>query len=141
MHGLFADAVLIVHLGFVAFVALGGLLILRWPWIAWLHLPAAAWGIAIEFGGWICPLTPLENRLRERAGEAGSGGDFIARTLLPIIYPEGLTREAQVLLGAACLLLNVGIYTHALRLRRNRVATTRDGNTREKEKSMNYKRG
>jgi len=118
MYGLLADAVLIIHLGFVLFVLLGGLLILKWRWIAWAHIPAAAWGVAIEFGGWTCPLTPLENHLRERAGEAAYSGDFIARYLLPVIYPEGLTREAQIALGLAALLFNAAIYALVVRKKR-----------------------
>jgi hypothetical protein len=105
-----ADLVLITHFAFVAFVALGGLLVLRWPRVAWAHVPAAAWGIAIEFAGWVCPLTPVENRLRELAGESTYGGDFIARYLLPVIYPDGLTREMQMVLGTAALLGNAVIY-------------------------------
>jgi hypothetical protein len=110
-----ADAILILHLGFVLFVALGGLLVLRWPRVAWMHIPAAIWGIGIEFGGWICPLTPLENAFRERAGDQAYQGDFIARYLMPMIYPEGLTREAQVILGTAALVGNVIIYSIAVR--------------------------
>ena len=117
MYGLLADAVLIIHLGFVLFVLLGGLLILKWRWMAWAHVPAVAWGVAIEFGGWICPLTPLENHLRERAGEAAYGGDFVARYLLPVMYPEGLTREAQIALGLAALLFNAAIYALVVRTR------------------------
>ncbi len=114
-QAILADAVLVAHFGFVLFVALGGLLVLKWPRAAWLHLPAAAWGTAIEFGGWICPLTPLENRLRELAGEATYRGDFIARYLAGFIYPEGLTRELQIALGAATLLINAAIYFVAWR--------------------------
>jgi hypothetical protein len=110
MYSLAADLVLVVHLAFVVFVALGGLLALRWPRVAWVHLPAAAWGAAIEFGGWICPLTPLENDLRARAGESPFTGDFVARYLLPVIYPEGLSREAQIVLGIAVVLANAVIY-------------------------------
>lgn len=107
---LLADLVLIAHLAFVLFVALGGLLARRWPRLAWIHVPAAAWGVLIEFAGWICPLTPLENRLRVRAGEAQYAGDFIARYLMPVIYPEGLTRETQVALGGVALIFNVLLY-------------------------------
>lgn len=110
MYSALADSVLVLHFAFVVFVALGGLLVLRWPRVAWLHIPAAIWGVAIEFGGWICPLTPLENWLRERAGEPTYHGDFIARYLMPVLYPDGLTREAQVVLGLAALMLNLGIY-------------------------------
>ena len=117
MYGLLADAVLLFHFGFVLFVVVGGLLILRWRWVAWLHVPAAAWGVAIELGGWICPLTPLENHLRELAGQTTYGTDFISRYLLPVIYPEGMTRNAQLALGVAALLGNVVIYRVALRRR------------------------
>lgn len=118
MYSALADAVLVLHLAFVVFVVLGGLLVLRRPRVAWVHLPAAVWGIAIEFGGWVCPLTPLENRLRELAGESTDRGDFIARHLLPVIYPEGLTREAQLALGLAALVGNGAIYAFVVRRRR-----------------------
>ena len=109
-YAFLADAVLVVHFAFVLFVALGALLVWKWPRLAWVHVPAAAWGVAIEFGGWICPLTPLENHLRRLAGEEPYGGDFIARYLMPVLYPNGLTREAQLALGSAALLFNVAIY-------------------------------
>jgi hypothetical protein len=109
-YSLLADLVLVVHFAFVLFVALGGVLVLRWPRLAWLHIPAALWGIAIEFAGWICPLTPIEIRFRELACESTYEGDFIARYLVPLIYPEGLTCEAQVTLGAATLIVNAAIY-------------------------------
>jgi hypothetical protein len=120
MFGLLADATLVVHFCFVLFVAFGGLLFVRWRWIPWLHVPAALWGAAIEFGGWICPLTPLENELRTRAGEAPYTGDFIARYLTPVIYPEGLTREVQIGLGTGAVVLNVAIYAIVLRRRSTR---------------------
>jgi hypothetical protein len=120
VYSVLADVVLVLHFAFVLFVAVGGLLVLRWPRIAWLHLPAAAWGIALEFAGWFCPLTPLENWFRERAGDATYQGDFIARYLLPVIYPEGLTRRAQVTLGVLALALNVTIYAVAFLRRRRR---------------------
>lgn len=115
MAGALADAVLVLHLGFILFVALGGLLALRWPRVAWLHVPCAVWGVAIEFGGWICPLTPLENSLRARAGEATYSGDFIGAYLTPLIYPEGLTRDAQLALGFGALALNLMVYALVLR--------------------------
>ena len=118
-YALLADAVLVAHAAFVVFVVLGGLLALKWPRIVWVHAPAAVWGTAIEFGGWICPLTPLENRLRELAGESAYRGDFIARNLMPVIYPEGLTREAQITLGAAALAFNVAVYVKVWRRTRS----------------------
>jgi hypothetical protein len=120
-YQLLADFVLAAHFAFVVFVALGGLFALRWPRVAWAHIPAAAWGIAIEFAGWICPLTPLENRLRELAGESTYRGDFISRYLMAAIYPEGLTREAQIVLGLSALLGNAVIYVIVWRrMRENR---------------------
>ena len=110
MYSLLADLVLIVHLAFVVFVLCGGLLVLRWRWIVWLHLPAAAWGAVVEFTGWICPLTPLENWLREQGGEVGYKHDFMARYLLPILYPGDLTRDLQLLLGTVVVVLNAAVY-------------------------------
>lgn len=105
-----ADAVLAVHAAFVAFVVLGGLAVLRWPKLAWVHVPAAAWGALIEFSGWICPLTPLENAWRMRAGEVGYTGGFIEHYLWPALYPAGLTRATQLALGAGVLLVNLTAY-------------------------------
>lgn len=105
-----ANLVLAVHGAFVLFVVFGGLLTLRWPQVAWLHLPAATWGVAIEFSGAICPLTPLENRLRGLAGEAGYDGGFVEHYLLAWLYPAGLTREAQLALGVVVLGVNVAVY-------------------------------
>jgi hypothetical protein len=110
MYPLLADLVLIIHLGFVVFVLCGGLLVLKWRWLAWLHLPAAVWGAVVEFTGWICPLTPLENWLREQGGETAYAGDFIARYLQPILYPDALTPDIQVVLGALVLVVNLAIY-------------------------------
>ncbi len=107
-----ADVLLFLHLAFVVFVALGGLLVTRWPRAVWLHLPAAAWGVAVEAFGWLCPLTPLEDHLRGVAGQADRPDDFIARTILSVLYPEGLTREAQVFLALAALIVNLGVYAN-----------------------------
>lgn len=112
-----ADATLVLHLAFIAFIVLGGLLVARWPRAAWLHLPAAAWGVLIELGGWVCPLTPLENWLRRRAGQAGYSGSFVERYLLPVIYPDGLTRNVQLALAAIVLVANVAVYAWVLRRR------------------------
>lgn len=109
-----ADLVVLLHFLFILFVLLGGLLVLRRPRLAWLHLPAVAWGALIEFVGWICPLTPLENALRRSAGEAGYTQGFIAEYLLPVIYPAGLTRDMQWLLGAVVLLVNLAVYALVL---------------------------
>ncbi|GAC1411996.1 MAG: DUF2784 domain-containing protein [Gemmatimonadaceae bacterium] len=105
-----ADLVVALHLTFVLFVLLGALLVLRWPRLAWLHLPAATWGVLIEYAGWICPLTPLENSLRARGGEAGYSGGFIEHYIQPVLYPSGLTRAAQFGLGSIVLILNLVAY-------------------------------
>jgi hypothetical protein len=110
LPALLADLVVVIHFGFVLFVILGGLLVLRWPWIALFHVPAALWGAWIEFAGWICPLTPLEQSLWLKAGEQGYSGSFIEHYVLPLLYPSALTRNIQLLLGCLVLALNLGIY-------------------------------
>jgi hypothetical protein len=105
-----ADLVLVVHLAFVLFVVLGGLLVLRRPWVAWLHIPAAIWGLLIEYTGWVCPLTPLENSFRMQGGDAGYSGGFIEHYIRALLYPAGLTRSSQVLLGSIALILNLAAY-------------------------------
>jgi Protein of Unknown function (DUF2784) len=114
---LMADLVVAVHFLFVLFVVLGGLLVLRWPRLAYGHVPAAVWGAAIELGGWICPLTPLENWLRQQAGGTGYSGGFIEHYILPVLYPSTLTRNNQVVLGTLVLILNVAIYGYVFRRR------------------------
>ena len=116
-----ADVIVLLHVAFVVFVVLGGLLALRWPRIAWLHVPAVVWGALVEFTGWICPLTPLENRLRRAAGDTSYQGDFIAHYILPALYPNGLTRRDQFVLGGIALAVNVAIYALVvIRHRRSR---------------------
>jgi len=110
LYRLGADLVLLLHFSFVLFVLLGGLLLVKCPRLMWLHLPAVAWGAFVEFSGWICPLTPLENWLRTQAGEATYAGDFLIRYLSGILYPEALTREVQVVLGILVLSVNLAIY-------------------------------
>lgn len=110
LYGMLADLILLSHLAFVVFVAAGALLVLRWPRVAWVHLPCAAWGAFVEFAGWICPLTPLENRLRRIAGEAGYEGGFIEHYVLPTLYPDELTRGVQVTLGLMVIAVNAAIY-------------------------------
>lgn len=110
-----ATCVLLAHAAFIAFVGLGGLAVARWPWVAWLHLPAVAWGAGISFAGAICPLTPLENSLREAAGVGGYAGGFIEHYVLGFIYPAGLTRGTQVAIGVAALAVNVAAYAWVLR--------------------------
>lgn len=105
-----ADAIVLLHLAFILWVGLGGLLIGRWPWLVGWHLPAVAWGVFIEITGGVCPLTHWENALRQAAGEAGYTEGFIDHSVLPVIYPAGLTREGQYLIGAGVLALNGVLY-------------------------------
>ena len=114
-YRLLADAVVAVHGVFILFVVFGGFVAWRWRRIAAIHLPCALWGMLIEFRGGICPLTPLENSLRARAGQAGYSGGFIEHYLLPAIYPAGLTPRIQVVLGSAVLVINVVAYTVLIR--------------------------
>ena len=121
LYCLSADLVLIVHLAFVLFVALGGLLVLLRPRIMWLHLPAVVWGALSEFLGMLCPLTPLETTFRELGGGTGYEGNFIEHYITAVIYPSGLTRGTQIALGFGVLLLNMAIYGYwLLRKKRSR---------------------
>jgi hypothetical protein len=116
-----ADLVLILHLAFILFVVLGGLLVLRRPWLMWFHLPAVVWGVLSELLGTLCPLTPLETALRELGGGGGYEGDFIAHYATAVLYPFGLTRGIQIALGLGALLLNATLYGYGLlRKRRSR---------------------
>lgn len=114
---LLADALVVAHLVFVAFVLVGGLLVWRWPRLAWLHLPAVGWAVWIESSAGICPLTPLENRWRQAGGQAGYEGSFVERYLVPLLYPPGLTPSLQLGLAAGVLLLNLLLYALAWRRR------------------------
>jgi len=109
-YALLADLLLLVHAAFVLFVVGGGLLVLRWPRLAWLHLPAAVWGAGIEFTGRICPLTPIEQAWRRAAGGPGYQGGFIEHYVTAALYPTGLTRTVQLGLGLAVLVVNARVY-------------------------------
>ena len=124
-HRLLADLTLIIHGGFVVFVVVGGLLALRWPRVAWLHVPAVLWGAGIELLGGVCPLTPLENHWRRLAGESGYGGGFVEHHLLRLLYPDGLTPDVQYLLGAGVLAVNALVYGRLWRRRRRRASPSR----------------
>ena len=115
--GALADLVLVLHLTFILYAIMGGLLALQFPRAPWLHLPMLAWAALTQFLGWICPLTPLENGLSRLAGRAAYGGSFIEHYLVPIVYPPGLTTEIQWALGAFLLAANAVIYTWVLRTR------------------------
>ena len=113
-----AAVVVLFHLGFVLFIVLGGLLVLRWRRLAPLHLACAAYGAAIEIGGWVCPLTPLENMLRRRAGEAGYGGGFVEHYILPVLYPSPFPRWMPWALAGLVLAVNTVLYGWLLMRRR-----------------------
>jgi hypothetical protein len=110
LYRLLANAVALFHALFILFIVFGGFLAWRWRWIAAIHIPCAVWGVLIEFRGWICPLTPLENTLRAKAGQQGYSGGFIEQYLLPAIYPSGLTPRIQAVLGTVVLAVNLFAY-------------------------------
>ena len=110
VYPILADLVVVIHLLFVLFVMLGGLLVLRWRVCAWIHIPAVVWAVLIEFSGWICPLTPLENHLRIKGGSSGYATGFVEHYIIPLLYPAQLTRELQVFLGLLVLIVNLVIY-------------------------------
>jgi hypothetical protein len=114
-YGLLADLTVLLHAAFILFAVFGGLLAVRWPRIAWLHVPAVLWAAFMEFSGRICPLTPLENHYRELAGESGYTGGFIEHYILPVIYPAGLTRDIQLGLGLGVLVVNIVAYGIVIR--------------------------
>jgi hypothetical protein len=118
LYSLFADAVVVLHFIFIAFVVAGGLLALHWPRLAFVHLPAVIWGAAIEISGWICPLTPLENHLRRLGGDSAYSGDFIEQYIVPVIYPADLTAFTQYILGGLVIVVNLIIYAFIIRKQR-----------------------
>lgn len=120
IYAIAAQAVLWLHAFFILFAVAGGLLLLRWRWLLWLHLPAAGWAAVVVMAGWVCPLTPLEQTLRAMAGQDGYGGSFIEHYLLLLIYPPGLTRSMQILLGLLVLTVNVTVYVCVWRQRKQR---------------------
>jgi hypothetical protein len=115
LYRLLANAVVVVHALFIVFVVIGGFGVWRRRWVAVIHVPCAVWGILIEYRGWICPLTPLENSLRARADQQGYSGGFVEHYLLPAIYPSGLTPRVQLMLGTFVLAINVLAYAVLLR--------------------------
>jgi hypothetical protein len=118
---LFADLVLGFHVAFVVFVVAGGVLVLRRPRVAWIHIPCALWGAWVEISGWVCPLTPLEVSLRRSAGEVGYAGGFLQHYVVSTLYPAELTRGMQIALGVAVLAFNLVMYALVL-ARRQRAA-------------------
>ena len=109
-YRLAADAVVLLHLGFVLFVVAGALLVFRWHRVALLHVPAVVWGVLLEFRGWLCPLTPLEQALRAAGGEAGYSGGFVEQYILPVLYPAELDSSTQLVLGSFVIVINMLLY-------------------------------
>ena len=120
LYRIAADFILLFHLAFTLFAVLGGLLVLRRPALLWLHLGAVFWGVVIELADWICPLTPLENFLRERGGEEGYAGGFIEHYVVRLLYPENLTIELRYLLGGGLIAVNLIIYGFVFLVRRRK---------------------
>ena len=106
-----ADLIVLIHFGFILFVIFGGFLVMKWRWFIWLHVPTVVWGAMLEFFGWICPLTILENELRRKNNDGVYSNGFIEQYIIPVIYPEELTRDIQIALGIAVIFLNLFIYT------------------------------
>lgn len=121
IYRLLADAVLVIHLAFVVFAVLGGLLVLRHQKVLWWHLSALAWGVIVQWADWICPLTPLENVLRHMGGESGYSAGFVEHFVIGVLYPENLTLELRYLLGAVLLAVNIAVYSHVILSIRRRV--------------------
>ncbi len=119
IYDLLANIVVLLHFGFIIFAVLGALLLVRWPRLVWLHLPTAIWAMAIEFYGGVCPLTPLENWLRFKAGLAGYDESFIEHYIAAIIYPGEITSSVKIMLGLGVLLINLALYARLIKLRRH----------------------
>jgi hypothetical protein len=128
IYRILADLTLLTHLAFIVFVVGGGFLVLRWRRLIWLHVPCAVWGALIEFGGWVCPLTPLENRFRAMAGLPVYSVSFVERYVLPVIYPSRLTREVQLVLGVLVVVINLVAYGLVVRGRRSKIPDSEEAN-------------
>lgn len=122
IYRVLADVVVLLHFSFVLFVVLGGFMLVRWPKLVYAHIPVAAWGVLIEFAGWVCPLTPLENTLRARGGQAGYEGGFVEHYMIPVLYPQALNRHMQYALGIFVLIVNAIAYVRFFRRRRQRTS-------------------
>jgi hypothetical protein len=115
-----ADTLTMIHMAFVAFILLGGFLVLRWRRAVWLHGPAVLWGVLVEWAGWVCPLTPLENWLRLKGQGQGYSGGFVEHYLVPVLYPAALSPEFQFVLGTLAVAVNLLVYGYVIRARRRR---------------------
>jgi hypothetical protein len=117
---LLAELVVVIHFGFVVFVVLGGFLIFHWRKVLWLHVPAVLWSAWIELSGRICPLTPLENWFWIKGGQSAYPDDFVGNYILPLIYPESLTRVIQIVLAAIVIFVNVLVYGYIFLIRKKK---------------------
>jgi hypothetical protein len=120
IYALLADGILLLHLAFVLFVIFGGLLSLRSPWWALVHVPIFVWGAMVNLMHWVCPLTPWENELRALAGEEGYAGGFIAHYVGSVVYPQIPSEQLGLLLGLAALIWNLLVYALVIALRYRR---------------------
>jgi len=111
------DTIIILHFAFVLFVLFGAFLLLKWQKLVWLHVPAVIWGILVELNGWLCPLTPLENYLRDVAGLGMYHGDFVMHYIMPVLYPANLTRTMQFMFGVIVIFVNVAVYIYVFRIK------------------------
>lgn len=118
LYQIIADCILLLHFAFIVFVVAGGMLVFKWRWLIWFHIPAAIWGAVVEIMGWICPLTPIENSLRQVGGGAVYSASFIEHYLVPVIYPMDLSREMFIAMGIAVIVINVIVYTFLFRQRK-----------------------
>jgi hypothetical protein len=109
-YRILADIIVLIHLLFIIFVVFGGFLAFYKKWFVWVHIPAAVWGALVELTGWFCPLTPLENRFRISGGAVGYEGSFVEQYIIPLIYPENLTRNTQIAMGISVIVINAVIY-------------------------------
>ena len=115
IYSVLAASAAVLHFAFILFVIGGAFLLLQWPKLMWIHLPAAVWGVLIEWFSWYCPLTKWENYFLQQAGRAGYSGGFVAHYIMPVIYPAGLTRGHEIVIGVFVLVLNAGIYMRVFR--------------------------
>ncbi|MGQ1784992.1 DUF2784 domain-containing protein [Saccharicrinis sp. GN24d3] len=119
VYKVLADIIFMLHLFFIVFVVLGGILVLRWEKLVWVHIPLALWGVIVEWGNFICPLTPLENKLRELGGGTGFELSFTEQYLYPIVYIDNLNREVQLVLGLIVLFINFVVYSMVFLRKKN----------------------
>lgn len=110
MYRAAADSLVLLHLAFIIFVLAGGFAVFKWHWVVYLHIPAVCWGALVEYKGWVCPLTPWENSLRQLAGQEAYPEGFIEHYIFPLVYPPGLTRDMQSTLGTIVVVINLLVY-------------------------------